>query len=276
MRVAVFGAGGRMGQGVCSAIAADPSLDLVAAVDPLMGRDELGPMTRSGPQGDAGSTTRIRVVPGFDALEELQVEVAVDFTTAAAAMENLRWCAAHAVHAVVGTTGFSPAEETEIAALFGAGSANCILAANFAIGAVLMMRFAEMAARYMVGAEIVEMHHGGKLDAPSGTAAATARRIAAAGLGSAGGAVERQSSNTVPASPARGLMEAGGVRVHSVRLEGMLSHQEVIFGAPGQVLSIRHDSLDRSSFMPGVLLAINAVASRRGLTIGLDSLLDVS
>jgi 4-hydroxy-tetrahydrodipicolinate reductase len=170
------------------------------------------------------------------------------------------------VHAVIGTTGLAPAELAEMRSLFEAGDANCVLAPNFAIGAVLMMRFAELAAPWFETAEIVELHHDGKLDAPSGTALLTAARIASARGGSSGPAAPQ---------PARGVEGAPGVNVHSVRLRGLVAHQEVLFGTMGQVLTLRHDSLDRASFMPGVLLAIKQVPTRRGFTLGLDPLLGV-
>lgn len=257
-----------MGQEVCRAILADPDLSLVAGVDPSAAGQLLEVEITSGDAAGEAHGARpasIAILGDPDGLGGREVDVAVDFTRASAAMENLRWCAAHGVHAVVGTTGFSSREEDEIRAMFVGAPANCVLAANFAIGAVLMMRFAEMAAPYMSGAEIIEMHHRAKLDSPSGTAAMTARRIAAAGLGSAGSAAG--------GSPAASQAE---VPVHSVRLDGMLSHQEVVLGGPGQVLTIRHDSLDRSSFMPGVLLAVKAVGAHPGLTIGLDRLLNLA
>jgi 4-hydroxy-tetrahydrodipicolinate reductase len=183
-------------------------------------------------------------------------------------MANARWCLAHGVHVVIGTTGLRPDDLEELGRLAEAGDANAIVAPNFAIGAVLMMRFAEQAAKLLDAAEIVELHHDGKLDAPSGTAIATARRIGAA----------RQGSWSAPGADgahagARGT-EVDGVRIHAVRLPGLLAHQEVILGGPGETLTIRHDSTDRSSFMPGVLMAVRAVGNRSGLTVGLDALLD--
>jgi 4-hydroxy-tetrahydrodipicolinate reductase len=250
-KVGVFGAGGRMGVAVCAAVGADTDLELVAAVDPAHAGEELA--------GIAVSSTS-------EAMADAGVEVAVDFTVASGAEVNARWCAAHGVHAVIGTTGFAPAVLAELRSLFEASEANCILAPNFAIGAVLMMRFAELAAPWFETSEIVELHHDGKLDAPSGTALLTAARISAARPGPSG------ASATLPA---RGVEGAPGVNVHSVRLRGLVAHQEVLFGTTGQVLTIRHDSLDRASFMPGVLLAIKQVATRPGFTLGLDPLLGV-
>jgi 4-hydroxy-tetrahydrodipicolinate reductase len=201
-------------------------------------------------------------------MAEAGVEVAVDFTVAAAARANALWCADNGVHSVIGTTGFSPGVLAEIKARFEAGVANCVVAPNFAIGAVLMMRFAELAAPFFETVEIVELHHDGKVDAPSGTAVLTAQRISEALKDQTGGPVTAGGTEA-----ARGTEAAPGVRVHSVRLRGLVAHQEVLFGTTGQTLTIRHDSMDRSSFMPGVLLAVKQVQQRRGLTVGLDALL---
>jgi len=182
-------------------------------------------------------------------------------------MANARWCLRHGVHVVIGTTGVGAVDLEELRRAADAGEANAIVAPNFAIGAVLMMRFAELAAAHLDAAEIVELHHDGKKDAPSGTALSTARRIAAArrGAWAAPGGDEAHPG-------ARGA-HVEGIRVHAIRLPGLLAHQEVILGGPGQTLTIRHDSTDRTSFMPGVLLAVRSVASRPGLTIGLEPLL---
>ena len=203
---------------------------------------------------------------GVDGFVDAGVEVAVDFTHRDAALENLRWCAAEGVHAVVGTTGFSEADYRDLAAAFTAS--NCVIAPNFAISAVLMMRFAELAAPFFDSAEIVELHHEQKIDAPSGTAMMTAERIAAA---SDAWAADPTEAELLPGS--RGGLAPGGIRVHSLRLRGLVAHQEVVLGATGQSLTLRQDSYDRSSFMPGVLMAVKAVGERPGLTVGLDVLL---
>lgn len=264
-RVGVFGAGGRMGQAVCRAVSEDPDLRLVAAVDPrlagidlrqVMGADAAGLQIA----GDAGELLRS------------EADVAVDFTVLDAARQNLRWCAEHGVHAVVGTTGFDHEELTSLAGLFEASAANCLVAANFAIGAVLMMRFAELAAPFMDSVEIVELHHDAKKDAPSGTALRTAERIAAA-RAAAGREEPADPTETTVLPGARGGEGPGGIHVHALRLPGLVAHQEVVFGALGQSLTLRHDSYDRSSFMPGVVLAVKRVASLPGLTVGLDTLL---
>ena len=204
-------------------------------------------------------------------MAEAGVEVAVDFTVAEAAFANAAWCAGHGVHAVIGTTGFSEDALAALRDLFEASPANCIVAPNFAIGAVLMMRFAEMAAPWFDTAEIVELHHDAKVDSPSGTAVLTAERMASSGakLGGPEPDLER-----VPG--ARGARGPGGIRVHSVRLRGLVAHQEVLLGAAGQTLTLRHDSYDRSSFMPGVITAVRAVSSRPGLTVGLEALLGLA
>jgi 4-hydroxy-tetrahydrodipicolinate reductase len=197
-----------------------------------------------------------------------EADVWVDFTVVDAARENLRWCATHGAHAVVGTTGWSEADIDELHRLF--TSSNCVIAPNFAIGAVLMMRFAELAAPFFETAEIIELHHDAKRDAPSGTAMMTARRMAAS---SADWGTD-PTEDTVVAG-ARGGVGPGGIHVHSVRLSGLVAHQEVILGTTGQSLTIRHDSYDRTSFMPGVILAVKAIGARPGVTVGLDALLNI-
>jgi 4-hydroxy-tetrahydrodipicolinate reductase len=190
----------------------------------------------------------------------------VDFTHVDAARDNLAWAARAGVHAVVGTTGLT---EEDLSRLEGAfRSSNCLVAPNFAIGAVLMMRFAEMAAPYFETAEVIELHHDDKLDAPSGTALRTVERMASA---SSDWAPDRTTNEVLPG--ARGAVGPGGIPVHSVRLRGLVAHQEVLLGTTGQSLAIRHDSYDRSSFMPGVLLAVKRVAEHPGLTVGLEALL---
>jgi 4-hydroxy-tetrahydrodipicolinate reductase len=265
-RVGVLGAGGRMGREVCRAIADDPDLELVAAVDPALAGIDLRQVTGVDASG-------VQVASDVEELERTSAQVAVDFTVADAAIDHMRWCAAHDVHAVVGTTGIGADVLVELTTLFETSTANCVMAANFAIGAVLMMRFAELAAPFMDGVEIVELHHDGKLDAPSGTALTTAERLekARAGAGREQWPADRTAKEVI--TGARGGEGPGGVRIHSVRLPGLVAHQEVLFGAVGQSLAIRHDAYDRTSFMPGMLLAVKAVSGRRGFTVGLDTLL---
>jgi 4-hydroxy-tetrahydrodipicolinate reductase len=259
IRVGVFGAGGRMGSTVCRAVVADPDLQLVAAVDPLHAGIDLRGVTGADLRG-------LQVSPDVESLARAEAQVAVDFTHIEAARANVAWCAANGVHAVVGTSGFTPADYEELATRF--TRSNCFVAPNFAIGAVLMMRFAELAAPYFETAEIIELHHDQKIDAPSGTAMHTAERMAAR---SAEWAAD--PTTKVVAEGARGATGPAGIHIHSVRLRGLVAHEEVLLGTTGQSLTIRHDSYDRTSFMPGVLLAVRAVRERAGLTIGLDPLL---
>jgi 4-hydroxy-tetrahydrodipicolinate reductase len=252
IKVGVFGAGGRMGRTVCGAVAGADGMELVAAVDPFhKGEDVEG----------------VTIAETADALAHANAQVAVDFTLIDAARQNLRWCAEHGVHAVVGTTGFGDAELTELATLFDQSTSNAVIAPNFAIGAVLMMRFAELAAPYFETAEVIEFHHNQKIDAPSGTAMRTAQRIAAASKD-----WEQDPTTKHTAAGARGGT-VDGIPVHAVRMHGMVASQEALFGTTGQSLTLRHDTYDRSSFMPGVLLAVRRVADVPGLTIGLDPLL---
>jgi 4-hydroxy-tetrahydrodipicolinate reductase len=258
-RVGVFGAGGRMGSTVCAAVASALDLELVAAVDPLHAGIDLHQLGIPG--------TQVQVAAKPSALVDAGAEVAVDFTVAEAARDNLRFCAEAGIHAVVGTTGFADDEINEFAQLFEQSAANAVIAPNFTIGAVLMMRFAELAAPYFDTAEIVELHHDQKADAPSGTAVLTAQRMAAASKDWG----EDPTRSVVAPGARGGLVE--GIPVHSLRMRGMFAHQEVLLGTSGQTLMIRHDSYDRSCYMPGVLLAVRAVADRPGLTIGLEPIL---
>jgi 4-hydroxy-tetrahydrodipicolinate reductase len=261
IRIGVFGAGGRMGIAVCNAVAEAAELDLVAAVDPALAGASLHEI--------AGVADTALVISASGAsFVEAGVEVAIDFTHIDAARANLALCADAGIHAVVGTSGFTEKDHAEIATMFSAS--NCLIAPNFAIGAVLMMRFAEMAAPFFDTAEIIELHHDGKVDAPSGTAIATAERMAAA---SGEWAPDPVTTETIPG--ARGSVGPADIRVHSVRMRGMVAHQEVLLGTTGQTLLLRHDSYDRSSFMPGVVLAAQRIGSVPGLTIGLDGVLDL-
>ncbi len=269
MRVGVVGAGGKMGSEVCRTLLAQSDLDLVAAVDPLHAGSDLGTLT--------GVESGGLVVAGdLEALTAAETEVIVDFTRLEVARGTLAFCADAGIHAVVGTTGFTEQDLAELALRFGgpaAGSPNCVVAANFAIGAVLMMKFAEMASPWFEGAEIVESHHAGKLDAPSGTAMRTAERMAEARASSGAGDFAHDHTATSLLDGARGAEGPVGVRIHSLRLAGLVAHQEVILGTVGQSLTIRHDSYDRASFMDGVVLAVRSVAGRPGLTVGLEPLL---
>jgi len=242
-----------MGATVCDAVAADAALELVAAVDP---------------HAAGGTTHGVTIAGELRQLAEASCEVVVDFTVASSARVTVPWLALHGMHAVVGTTGLTDDDLALFRSEF--GGSNCLVAANFAISAVLMMRFAELAAPFFDTAEIIEMHHDAKIDAPSGTAVTTARRMAAAK-----GEWPADPTEHVIYAGARGGEGPGGIRLHAVRMRGMVAHQEVILGAQGQSLTIRQDSYDRASFMPGVLLACKRIGEHPGLTVGLDSYLGV-
>jgi 4-hydroxy-tetrahydrodipicolinate reductase len=246
IRVGVLGARGKVGRTICQAVAAADDLELAAEVD-------------------AGDPIERFVTAG--------TQVVVDFTHPDVVMGNLEYLVRHDIHAVVGTTGFDDERLALVRGWLADRPRGAVLVApNFAIGAVLSMRFAEQAARFFESVEIIELHHANKVDAPSGTALRTAGIIAAArakaGLGPSPDATVHERAG------ARGA-DADGVRVHSVRAAGLVAHQEVLFGTQGETLTIRHDSLDRTSFVPGVLLGVRTIGSRPGLTVGLDPLLDL-
>lgn len=246
LRVAVVGAAGRMGSQACQAVSQDPGMELVARIDSA---DPLSTLSDNG----AG--------------------VVVDLTRPDVVMDTVRYCIAHGIHCVVGTSGIDADRQDEIARLLGdRPDVGVIVVPNFAIGAVLAIRFARQAARYFGGVEVIELHHAGKADAPSGTAAATARGIGQARIAAASPAMP--DNTTHDPDGARGAV-VDGVHVHSVRLPGLVAHQEVLLGGEGELLTIRHDSFHRSSFMPGVLLALREATRRPGLTLGLEPLLDL-
>ena len=244
VRVGVLGARGRVGSEVCRGVEAADDLELVAAVD---AGDSLDPLTSA--------------------------EVVVDFTHPDVVMDNLRWCVAHGLHCVVGTTGFDrPRLDALREALAEAPGVGILVAPNFSIGAVLMMRFAAAAAPYYESVEIIELHHPDKADAPSGTARRTAELVATARRDA--GLEPMPDATSTSLDGARGA-EVDGVHVHSVRARGLVAHQEVVLGGPGETLTIRHDSLDRASFTPGVLMAVRAISDHPGLTVGLEHLLEL-
>ncbi|MFE7746727.1 4-hydroxy-tetrahydrodipicolinate reductase [Nocardia sp. NPDC057455] len=246
IRVGVLGARGKVGQAICAAVTAAEDLELVAAVD----KDE-----------------------PLEAFTAANTQVVVDFTHPDVVMGNLKVLVEHGIHAVVGTTGFDEARLTEVRGwLAGRPDVGVLIAPNFAIGAVLSMRFAEQAARFFESVEVIELHHPNKADAPSGTAYRTAGLIAAAR--DKAGLNRSPDATTTELEGARGA-DVDGVRVHSVRLAGLVAHQEVLFGTQGETLTIRHDSIDRSSFAPGVLLGVREIGNRPGLTVGLDPFLDL-
>ena len=243
IRVAVLGARGRVGAEVVRAVEAADDLVLAGAFDVGDERDLSG------------------------------ADVAVDFTSPSAVMDNLRACVDAGVHAVVGTTGFDEGRLAELRRwLESAPGVGVLIAPNFGVAAVLMMRFAAQAARFFDSVEIVELHHPGKADAPSGTARRTAELVAAARREA--GAAPMPDATSTALSGARGA-DVDGVRIHAVRLAGLVAHQEVLLGGQGESLTLRHDTYDRSSFVPGVLLGVRSIADRPGLTVGLEALLDL-
>jgi len=246
IKVAILGAKGRMGTESVKAISAADDLELVASLD----------------LGDS-----------LDLLKSSGAEVVLDFTTPDSVMKNLEYAITNGVNVVVGTTGFDSKRIEEVKTLLAKNSkVGAIIAPNFGLGAVLMMQFAAKAATYFESVEIIELHHPDKADAPSGTATRTAELIS--------DARSKSKKNAMPDKTSSGLAGARGAKVgdvpiHSIRLRGLVAHQEVLLGDQGETLSIRHDSIDRSGFMPGVLLAIRSVKTRPGLTFGLENLLDI-
>ena len=290
IRVLVAGAAGRMGREVVRAVCGQEDMELVGAVDVTdVGKDaravagveaeggganrpgDGAPTERAGGHGNARPT--VVVSPSLaEAISECSPEVMVDFTVPSAVKANVTTCLKARVACVVGATGLTPADLEEIARRCQEHNTPALVAPNFAIGAVLMMQFAAQAARHFDAAEIIELHHSGKVDAPSGTARRTAKMIAEARSAAMGQEASSCPTSTPADSPARGQREAG-IHIHSVRLPGLVAHQEVIFGGLGQTLTIRHDSTSRESFMPGVLLAIRKVRGLRGLVVGLEGVM---
>jgi len=246
LRVAVLGAKGRIGSEAVRAVEAAEDMELVAA----LGRgDELESLVESGTQ------------------------VVVELTTPASVMDNLDFCVRHGMHAVVGTTGWTDDRLAQLnTSLAASPETGVLIAPNFSIGAVLTMKFAQQAARYYESVEVVELHHPNKADAPSGTATRTAQLIAAARAEA--GCAPQPDATVTALDGARGA-DVDGVPVHAVRLRGLLAHQEVLLGGEGETLTIRHDSLHHSSFMPGILLGVRRVVSAPGLTFGLENFLDL-
>jgi 4-hydroxy-tetrahydrodipicolinate reductase len=263
LNVLVNGALGRMGREVLKAVAAEADMRLVGAVDIVASGERLADIIIN-----IKSDVSVEKDLG-KALLEKKPQVVVDFTRPGVAMDNLRLILTHGVRAVVGTTGFSQGDLEELDWLARANSTAVLVAPNFSVGANLMMRLAEEAAKFLPKAEIIELHHDNKLDAPSGTAVATAGRIAAA----RGGYIRQgHPDEEEKLKGARGA-EIEGIRIHSVRLPGYVAHQEVIFGGIGETLSIRHDSNSRECFMPGVILACRAISGHTGLIYGLDKIM---
>ena len=244
LKVGVLGARGKVGEQVCRAVEAAEDMVLVAAID-------------------ADDDINALVTAGADAV--------VDFTHPDVVMDNLEFCIDHGIHAVVGTTGFDDSRLDQLRNWLGqadpAGQTGVLVAPNFSIGAILMMRFAAEAASFYESVEIVELHHPDKADAPSGTARRTASLIAAARRDAGSGPIPDATSTVLDG--ARGA-DVDGIRVHSLRIRGLVAHQEVILGGPGETLTIRHDSMDRVSFMPGVLLGLRKISASPGLAVGLE------
>ena len=246
MKVGVLGARGRVGSEICTAVEAAEDLELVARID----------------AGD-----------DIAALVETGAEAVVDFTHPEVVMGNLEFCIGHGIHAVVGTTGFDDERLERLRAqLADAPDTGVLIAPNFSIGAILMMRFAAVAAPFYESVEVVELHHPDKADAPSGTARRTAELIAAARRDA--GSAPMPDATSTGLEGARGA-DVDGVRVHGLRIRGMVAHQEVILGGPGETLTIRHDSMDRASFAPGVLTGLRQITAHPGLTVGLEGFLDL-
>ncbi len=263
IKVAVNGAYGRMGREVCQAVLEDEELALTGVFD-LQGRGE-----------DIGEALGLPKMELFiqdlsvEALADGQIQVLVDFTTPMAVMENIRISLQAGIRPVVGTTGITQVDLELIDEWVEKAGLGAVIAPNFALGAVLMMKFSQVAARYFNQAEIIELHHDQKIDAPSGTSLKTAEMIAAGRRQK-----PRKREELLKLAGARGAV-AESTHIHSVRLEGLIAHQEVIFGGLGQTLSIRHDSYDRKSFMPGVMMAIKKVVDHRGMIYGLENILDL-
>lgn len=259
-KVIVTGALGRMGREVIAGLAKEADLDLAGGVDPRASEEYLDL---------PGGGGLIPIGRDLDAIiTRVRPRVMVDFTHPDAAMSNVRVALKHKVSPVVGTSGIKPADLEEIARLTAEAGVAAVVVPNFAIGANLMLHFARVASKYLGAAEIIELHHDGKVDAPSGTAVATARAMREA----RGEEFNDPPTTTLLLDGARGGVE-GGIHVHSVRLPGLVAHQEIIFGGPGQILTIRHDSITRESFIPGVVLAVKEVTKRSGLVYGLDRLM---
>ena len=262
-----MGAGGKVGSTICRTILESGENELVAAVDPRFAGIDLGQVV--GKSGVGLIVSRdVRSCVTADA------EVAIDFTEARGSFTNLLQLAQAKIPAVVGTTGFSDSEIGDLEKAFQGAKVGCVIASNFSIGAILMMRCAELCAPYFDSVEIVEMHHNQKLDAPSGTSLEIARRINLARGNSGAGVFMRDATSTFKIDGARGAEVDGPIRVHSLRLVGPVAHHEVIMGTVGQTISIRHDSFDRASFVPGVMLAVNKVQSLDRLVLGIERFLD--
>jgi 4-hydroxy-tetrahydrodipicolinate reductase len=247
-----------MGREVCKAISGESDIELACVIDPAFAGSTLDEII-------PGLSGELVVEGSREMIVEKDAEAVVDFTVASSACENVLYALENGIHCVVGTTGLTADDLEGFDAAARSGGVGCLVAPNFAVGAVLMMDFARRAARFMPACEIIELHHPDKIDAPSGTARRTARMILEA---------QGKGDGEETGENARGL-DVGGIHIHSVRLPGMVAHQEVIFGGLGQTLTIRHDSTDRKSFMPGVIIGLRKVAEIEGLIVGLDRVMDL-
>ena len=265
-RIGLIGAVGRLGSVLAVAIAAAEDLELVAAVSPAHAGSRLGEVVRTLAEGSPAAD--LIVAGSLEALSAARVDVAVEVTGPASVGPNLRWLLEHGIHAVVGATGLAADDLEAARALADAGPARALIVPNFSIGAVLVERFAAEAARHLPHVEIIELHHDRKLDAPSGTAIATAAAIARA----RGGAAPAGVDGPAVAPGARGSLQHG-VPVHAIRLPGLLAHEEVLLGGEGQMLTLRHDTTDRTAYVDGALLACRSVPHLDGLVVGLGELL---
>lgn len=265
IKVLVLGANGRMGREAVKSIAQEPDLELVGAVDPKFICDDPA-------VGACLEKSGLKIEKDLQGIfKDSEAEVVVDFTQPDVIFENAKTIISAGKKMVIGTTGLTPAQLQELEKLTNEKKTACLVAPNFAIGAVLMMKFAEMAVQYLDNVEIIELHHDKKADAPSGTAIITAQKIAAA-LAEAGKKISPIMGEKIPGVRGGDL---SGIKIHSVRLPGLIAHQEVIFGGLGQILTLRHDSLSRESFMPGIMLAIKKISGLTGFYYGLEKILDL-
>ena len=261
IRVLITGAAGRMGREMTKGLLKAKDIEIVGAVDKVEVGQDIGVLNHLPPVG-------ITIEGDLEkALQQTRPQVMVDFTVPGAAMENAKLALARGVRPVIGTTGFTLKDIDELHHICESRQIGCVVAPNFSLGAVLMMHFSRLAARYFPHVEIIEMHHPQKLDAPSGTALKTAELVAASRTQEP----DKPLSQETLAGVRGGVYQ--GIPIHSVRLPGAVAHQEVIFGAPGQILTLRHDTLSREAFLPGLLLAIREVVELKGLVYGLENLL---
>ncbi len=267
MRVGVYGAGGRVGVTVCKALMEDGAFELVAAVDPKLVGIDMGQVLGPAASGLIASGR-------FEDFQRAGAEVVVDFSEPRSSASMLPKLAGYGISAVVGTTGFTPAEISRIEKAYGESEGACLITSNFSIGAIMMIKCAELVAPFFDTIEIIEMHHDEKIDAPSGTALTTASRIEEARKAASAAPLPGDPTRSMRLEGARGARSDAGIAIHSVRMRGMVAHQEVIFGTKGQTLTVRHDSYDRSSFVPGVFLALRRIAGLRGFFDGFEELIE--